>query len=604
MRRCSQARSATLARLPYLSESEFAVFCPEHAGTLAALLERKHVAAIESAVFGRRFVATTAGLQAYAETLKLSATKLARALDFDAVRLSAARWALPLVCEIYQIACASDVRHLAQLRVFCAQRFRNAPVWLHAELCLPSHGRYLLYVDHGADAIWSWRRAYQHLHRLQQRLSARVTAEMLPAVLVVTTRRQRALGHLLLARMCAPALLAATTAARGLARTQGLASVAQCGQFMALTENSNDGCPARVYAADPFVFVAPATEATPAVLAKPLRAATAPATREISATEQQTLAAFEQLSAQTLRIFELVCRNPVVPATLLAVLSGLDRPALQSALDALTSQGLIQTHTLRARFLRQPQALYLATAAGAQVFQKRTLQSEGWLRRQRFFCADHCLRAEHTFLAARFFCGLAKACAERSAALRCLDSPPGAPNQGRLPFYALAAHESEFVACDAYRQNGERCLFRPDAFGALRCGLAITRFWLEIDGTPDAPRGASVTNWAAKLKRYFAYVETRRWALRYETQPRWLIVTTNPGACAQLRRINRGIARERGCAPLDLSYCGADALARHGPLGQIWFDCAADDAHAATRVYAFDGAKPIAVRSVSVTVGK
>jgi hypothetical protein len=533
-----------------------------------------------------RYFVTDAGLSYLASTRGVSEQRIRRALGADHERLATARLARAVLYDAY----AALFRGVATVDVIYAlapMRFQHAICWQHVRFHHAGHC-YTLYIDRGADALWSWRATYRAMQRRHLKSARNI-------VLVLCARDARALAHLLLARVCAPALAVAASGARTRLLASGLLDTAagtDVGhtRFWAFDHD-------RVIPVDPFAGAVSSDSARCDLDARHVarwidlpggRARRRTVVRGVATSDLTRLEAVSRSLDEPARaVLGAICRNPCAPEMLIAARVC---ASVGASITRLIERGLVVRTETAVTWRTAPLDSLRASPLGALLYMRENLLGPGWLKRQTFFQANHLARRAHTFLTYEFFVKLGAHCDKRSRAMRALDVKPGELNDaGTLPYYALIAHASEFFASDGYLDDGEVRHFRPDGFGALRCGKAVTRFWLEIDGTPDAPRGASVSTWAERIRRWYAYVALGRWRLSYASLPRLLIMTTNPGACARIAEINMGIARGLARSPLDIRYTGSEALEKNGPFARIWFDCARPGHE---RVFAFDNIAP------------
>jgi hypothetical protein len=194
------------------------------------------------------------------------------------------------------------------------------------------------------------------------------------------------------------------------------------------------------------------------------------------------------------------------------------------------------------------------------------------LRRHAFFRADAERRPFHALAVSRFFEALKSQSISRSRTTRRLDTPPGKVNEGVIPFYDLATFESEMDSSESYIHNGAVRYWRPDGYGALRSGVTWTRFWLEMDGTPQSASRSSASAWEAKIARLYEYNLSGRWTLRYPVFPHLLIVTTDLHKRLLIQEALIGLARSRSMTPLQVFAASLGAVQAVGPYAQTWYD--------------------------------
>jgi hypothetical protein len=231
--------------------------------------------------------------------------------------------------------------------------------------------------------------------------------------------------------------------------------------------------------------------------------------------------------------------------------------------------------------------IWAASDAGAELRFQREMQPAGPLRRYLFFSADHERRLMHTLGVYRFFESLHYHCERRSRATRKFDSEPNGVSDGAIPMFALKAFESEFMASDGFKLHGQMRFWRPDGYGAVHAGKVVTHFWLELDGTANAPSRFDPEVWMGKMGRLCDYVQSRRWTFRYPKVPRLLIVTTDLRNLTHIYDALVESANARGLRKLpQVLVAGSTAIQQRGPLAKVWLDVAQEEE---AWCYAFDG---------------
>jgi hypothetical protein len=301
------------------------------------------------------------------------------------------------------------------------------------------------------------------------------------------------------------------------------------------------------------------------------------------------LRTFEALSDLPYRVLTFLSRNPGVPAATLAVL--LDLTSEQSDRLLAELEHLKLARTLKSR---TPVPLWAATDIAIQLRLLREMQPDNLGRRYRFFRADHERRGMHTLATYRFFENLKTACAGRSRAMRKLDTKPNTLNEGHIPYYALASHESEYVASDWFVVDGQTRYWRPDGYGVVRAGEAVTRFWIEMDGTEAAPSRHDPAIWSGKFTQLYDYLASNRWRLRYEGQPVYAIVTTEIKNARHAYDALWSLARGRDLTPPRVYMATREAISQRGALGKVWLDITQGGPEFG---YAFANVAPICVIS-------
>jgi hypothetical protein len=291
----------------------------------------------------------------------------------------------------------------------------------------------------------------------------------------------------------------------------------------------------------------------------------------------------EKLEGGSYKVLTFLSRNPVAPLSCVAIFCGMPFTQAQVELDALASSGFadqVQTPLT--------ESIWSATDRAIGLLHEREMQTVGAMKRYRFFRADHERRLIHTLSAYRFFENLKKQCDGRSRATRKLDTLPGTINDGRIPYYELAVFESELMASDWYVMNGATRYWRPDGYGAIRAGVTWTRFWIEIDGTTQAPSRKDPAVWDGKMGRLCDYIVSQRWALRYPDIPRLLIITTDIRNQPLIHDALVEAARARSIEPPRVLVADAATMKQRGAGGRIWHEVTDTGRGTDTPVYAFD----------------
>jgi len=300
----------------------------------------------------------------------------------------------------------------------------------------------------------------------------------------------------------------------------------------------------------------------------------------------------EVLNNDSYHVLSFLCRHPVCPVSTIAAFTGLQDEVIEKILVTLHASGLITPATVTRipeRMRRQLPALWMASDAGVRLRALRSgFDPDRVARRHGFFASDHARRPYHTVAAHRFFEQLRYYCRQRSRATCYLDAVPGEPNEGQVNYYDLAVYDAEMAASDMYLDNGRVRLWRPDGYGALRCGAAWTRFWLEIDGTVDVRSRASPDIWVGKMGGLCAYYRSMRWTLRYPTFPRLLIVTTDERNLPVVHDALIGSARALQIASPQVYLAHHVEIARYGAMARVWRDVTMQSED---KCYAFDNAQ-------------
>ena len=558
----------------------------------------------------RHVALTEAGCRAVAAELGIPVQLLHKRLHLTSGRYWALRTALEFTDDLRTIFDAT-VREIDSghrftslaYDLFLPRMYKSAEVYLHASLALftTDHAYpYFLLLDRGDATVWQW---YPQLRCLARMARASHAPGYFPPLLIVSTRDFRARAVLALVHMAGPALAVTATSLREVALKGGLLAVTRERGWLAMKAD------AKLTIVDPFA-VAGMTHADYRRcrfgVRKPGDLLARPTTKVVTAKAPMSLArpaslkGLEHLEALTddpYRLLIFLVRHPVMPLTALA--SFLDRlpEAVQHDLDTLEqhnlAEGVAAPHRLG-------ESIWAATDLGLRLRLAREMQPPYALKRYRFHRRDAQRHLFHTLAEHRFFEALKTRCDARSRSTRKLDTAPGTLNTGHIPYYELAVFESEVLAGDWYIKNGQARHWQPDGYGALRAGATYTRFWLEIDGTIQAPSRKDPTVWAGKMGRLCDYIESGRWALRYPHVPRLLIVTTD--------LVNRKLvydalvtaARTHTLKALPEVYLAdRQMVQQRGPLGRIWHHVSSTGATGSRNdlCYAFEGVAPLAVRA-------
>ena len=553
---------------------------------------------------------TDAGYGAAAAALSIPASVLLKRLHLTPGRYWALRAALEFAHELRTILDAT-IRDLKTSGLFTSlaydlllpRIYKSAEIHLHASLTLFDADRaypYFLLLDRGDASAWQW---YPQLRCLARMARPSRAPSYFPPLLIVSTRDFRARAMLALARMAGPAMTVAATAQREVALNDGLLAVTRDRGWLSMKAD------ARLATVDPFAVPGMAhadyrrcrfAVRTLDDLRAPASTKTGSAAIPIALARPASLKGLEHLEALTdapYRLLTFLVRHPVIPLTAVATFLDQSPEAVQRDLDTLEQHSLAERVPAPRRI---GESIWAATDLGLRLRLAREMQPPHALKRYRFHRRDAQRHLFHTLAEHRFFEALKTRCDARSRSTRKLDTLPGALNTGHIPYYELAVFESEVLAGDWYIKNGQARHWHPDGYGALRAGVVYTRFWLEIDGTVQAPSRKDPVVWAGKMGRLCDYIESGRWALRYPHVPRLLIVTT---AVVNRKPVYDALvtsARTRRLEELPVVYLAwtKDAQQR-GPLGRIWHHVSGMGATGGRDdlCYAFEGVAPLAVRA-------
>lgn len=580
--------------------------------TALATLQSKHLAQSTAQTLKRRsqqrYAPTEEGLIEVGLSLNLSPATLAKWLHYNSSRSQALHLAQDISQDAATILAATqrDSRARASIlrcdaEIFSPRRYQNRDLFLHGQFVLHSIEKgvnklrpYILHIDRGDSNVWQWWKHLRYLAGWAKRLAAALS----PTLLIVSTRAFRVLPMLRLAQMAGtvPAMSVAATASCEMALSEGLLAVARCKDgWRTLLPNQT------LQSIDPFIalgvdheiytrsaFAVRTVESLLTESAKIGRSSPKAAkTLPLAAKPSPHAVTFEALGDDAQLLLNGLCRYPVATSSILASLFNLPMDNVLACLDQLA-----QAQCAEIVPSKIDEMAWAASDIGAQLRLAREMQPDSALKRYRFFRADHSRRVVHTLTCYRFFTGLRDYCQRRSRAMRKLDTRPGAINDGHIPYYELSVIESELMASDWFARDGHMHYWRPDGYGALRAGLRWTRFWLEIDGTANAPSRKDPQIWLGKMARLCDYLQSGRWQLRYPVQPCTLIVTTD------LR--NRGLifdalteaARARSMPMPQVWLATAAAVQQRGALAKIWFDIRRGND---VMAYAFKNVAPVAV---------
>lgn len=534
---------------------------------------------------------TMPGIETVANAMDLPVAVLLSRCHFTTPRFWAMRGAQPIV-QVVTAIIEATVRSIeygephaqgfvdTHCRLFLSRRHHTQDVFVHGliELHAQQHlkGFHLL-IDHGHSDVWQWAGLLRCLRHWGK--SSDEGMASFPTLLIISRGSFRAMTMLALAQMCGLPTPAAATGQLVDVCAHGLLASATSKHWASVIGG------AVVSGVNPLRLASDAPSA-PAALH---RVATSKyAVAMIDLTPPVALRRIDQLDAlspaqQQLLVF--LSRNPVSPLSVIATWQG--EANLPENLATLESFGLAeQVQT------KLDESIWAATVEAMQLLAARQLQPESWLRRYRFFRADHERRLMHTLAGYRFFAALKEQCQRRSRSMRKLDTRPGTLNIGVIPYYALLEFESEWMASDWYASDGRLHYWRPDGYGALRAGASLTHFWIEIDGTANAPSRKDPQVWAGKLDRLCDYVQSRRWQLRYSALPRLLIVTTDLRNRALIFDAMVEAARARSMAAPQVWVAALTAVQQRGALAKIWFNASIGDE---VMNYAFENVAPVAI---------
>lgn len=593
---------AACAALPWISAARAAMWAglPAAQGEdiCAALAGQGWIEAVTLRLTrfpARVWAVTGSGLGAAARALGIPPRLAAARLGLSAERFWAMRAAVTLTAEVNAM-CAASADAGQGWETLIERRWRKRPLFLHGRVVARGRPVWVLN-DRGEGAVTRWSACLRYLSRMARRAVGQ--GQPFPPLLMVTTVPFRAWALLTLARLAGAAeagaqetpdqqtplltladlpdsrLIALATSARRTAIERGLPAVAEAGGWMALTRDN------RLIGVNPFegrmagqMSPRRARRITPARadgdrLARLTGRTAMPAALPPRPPALEGLERLEALDETALRALGLVCRAPLCPSDLVEAMLGLSAGQSEAALETLRGGGLIEPAQAEARGMALP-ALWVARERGFLLWAARELRdgAREW-KRYAFFAADHARRPGHTLTAYRFFADLKRRLAQRAAASR-----PGA--DGR-PHYEWLAFESESAAAHLYAgANGRPRLFRPDGYGALRAGEAVTRFWVEIDGWLNE-RGeigersrAGREAWQGKVARLCDYYQSMWWTMRYPVFPRLLIVTTDPRRLPLIRDALIGHARGRGIPVPAALVADARDVRDKGATGRVW----------------------------------
>lgn len=440
------------------------------------------------------------------------------------------------------------IPQLADVRWAIPFRHRGKTLLWHAELACSAQ-RCCILLDYSGDSILQWQ---PHLHYLRERAKR---GQAVPTLLLLCPTHFRAESVLRLAATLgvSTSIFASTQYERGLHNGEWLAW--------------RDGA---VHATDPFTLLSKEVEAKSN--SRPWR------NNSAAAYPPSPLC---DLSHPAWIVFKTLIQTPACLPRAIAVFSNLSLELVQGVLAELRQSnfahggglGLEQPISKPIQRSNPPisvasidQYLWSVTDEGLHGWITEQMLPPSTVAKYRFFRADHQRRAQHTSVAYGFFQSLIELCQQRNRAI-------GVLADGRAP-YVLAEFESELRASDWYRgpRRGDVNYWRPDGYGALRAGDTTTRFWIEIDGTAQAPSRHSPIVWERKMMGLCDYLLSERWTFRYETQPSMLIITTDYRNRPLICDVLHFTARARGLKPPQVFMATQAALAQRGPLAPIWFD--------------------------------
>jgi hypothetical protein len=108
---------------------------------------------------------------------------------------------------------------------------------------------------------------------------------------------------------------------------------------------------------------------------------------------------------------------------------------------------------------------------------------------------------------------------------------------------------------------------RPDGYGRYRRGRHHHGFFLEYDRGTERPR-----EYAAKLKAYYRYRDSRASNRDFSSFPTILVVTTSPSAEERFAWQATLAARQRGTSPLRILFTTTKRISTNpeGILGPVW----------------------------------
>ena len=541
-----------------------------------------------------RLVAPTErGVEATARAMESPVAELLSMCHFTSARFWAMRCAQPIVQDVTTIIAstaqsiksgemqAHGFTHIEH-QVFVQRRHHMQDVFVHGliELYTEQHLKcFYLLIDHAHSDVWQWAGLLRCLRNAAKATDS--VASSLPALLIISRGSFRAMAMLALAKMCGLSTPIAATGRLSDVRKHGL-----------LWKGESNGW-ASVMGGEILSGVHPLQLASdiPRLMAKHQQA-TQPKRRALNGpldmsppTTAQRIDDLDTLTPSQQQLLVFLSRNPVVPLSVISIWLG--ATDLHENLTALEAQGFAERVPTKL-----DESIWAATFAAMQLLAARQMQPEGWLRRYRFFRADHERRLLHTLAGYRFLAALKEQCERRSRSMRKLDTRPGTLNTGVIPYYWVAAFESEWMASDWYASAGHLHYWRPDGYGALRAGASTTHFWMEIDGTANAPSRKDPQIWAGKLGRLCDYIQSRRWQLRYPALPRLLIVTTDLRNRLLIFDALTEAVRARAMAVPQVWVASSVAVQQRGTLAKIWFNASIGSD---VMDYAFENISPIAV---------
>ncbi|NJM40693.1 MAG: hypothetical protein HC853_07945 [Anaerolineae bacterium] len=549
----------------------------------AAWVQQGHLQAAVQALSRfpvQRFAPTEQGIAHAAEKLNTTASALLKQLRFTSERFTALRTALEIVSETQAMLAATAQNATTsfgavEYELFVPRQHRKRAFFLHGKLVLQKGDEarvFYLFNDRGDATALQWLPTFKYLSRWAKRSAAHVA---FPTTLIITTRPFRVRAMLRMVQLAKgdsrlPQVFA--TCHRTAAMAQGLLDSAV--QWFAMNAHS------AVAEASPLALPPVAHQA----LARSVHAVgnrdavrphrKHPRTQPISFLPKPSagLERFEALPDLDYRALGFLARNPACPESTIRALLNLDEAASHQCLEALLESGFATGSAEGS-----PQ-LWSATDEAMRLYIARTMQDDGVLGRYRFYRADHLRRPVHTATAYRFFEALHLHSQARSKAIRKLDTKPGTVNDGVIPYFALEHVESEYIASDWYVMLGNLRRWRPDGYGAFRAGVRWTRFWLEIDGTHQAPSRNDPQVWEQKCNQLCDYALTQRWTFRYATQPRLLVVSTSLSNGTLIYDAVHYAARARAMQVPLVFVASSAALEQRGPLAPIWLNISTDKA--------------------------
>ena len=539
-----------------------------------------------------RIVAPTMhGIEDVAKAMHIPVAVLLSICHFTSMRFWVMRCAQPIVQDVTAImeATARSIEHSkpqaqgfvdARCQLFLPRRHHTQDVFVHGliELHAQQHlKRFHLLIDHGHSDVWQWAGLLRCLRNWGK--SAGEAATHFPTLLIISRGSFRAMTMLALAQMCGLSTPVAATGQLADVCAHGLLPSAGSKQWASVIGG------AIVSGVNPLRLASD----VPSMPIEPHRVAASKRTAAvIDLTPPVALRRIDQLDSLTpaqQQLLVFLSRNPVLPVSVIATWqSEADLCERLATLELLGLAEQVQT--------KLDESIWAATFEAMQLLAARQLQPDGWLRRYRFFRADHERRLIHTLTGYRFFAALKEQCQRRSRSMRKLDTRPGTLNTGVIPYYAMLGFESEWMASDWYASEGRLHYWRPDGYGALRAGASVTHFWIEIDGTPNAPSRKDPQVWAGKLDRLCDYVQSGRWQLRYPARPRLLIVTTDLRNRTLIFDALVETARARSMAVPQVWVAAQAAVLQRGALAKIWFNASIGDE---VMGYAFENVAPVAV---------